>query len=70
MLNASRDREMQLPQEMLDVIVCPRCKNKLEVVGSALECRHCRLRYRVVDGIPDLIVSHAEAIDNSSPLGR
>ena len=57
---------MTLPQELLAILVCPKCKGDLEYRRDepSLVCRSCRLRYAVRDGIPIML------IDESIPLGR
>lgn len=47
--------------EFLAVLACPRCDSRpaLEVAGEFLVCTECRYRYKVVDGIPYLLVEEA-----------
>jgi uncharacterized protein YbaR (Trm112 family) len=56
---------MALNEELLEILVCPRCKQRLELTESndALVCRKCKLRYPVEDDIPVLIESAAEPLD-------
>lgn len=44
------------------ILVCPACKGDLAYDASAntLTCATCRLRYRVVDDIPVMLVDEAE----------
>lgn len=55
---------MALDDELLDILVCPKCKGELEYRSSddeeALLCHECRLRYEVDDGIPIMLVDEAE----------
>lgn len=55
---------MTLDQQLLEVLVCPKCKGRLEyrIADHALDCGVCRLRYHVRDGIPVMLV------DEASPL--
>jgi uncharacterized protein len=48
--------------DLLEVLACPKCKQKVEVSedGSALLCENDRLRYPVVDGIPVMLVEEAQ----------
>jgi uncharacterized protein len=50
-----------LDPELLEIIVCPRCRADLryEVDEPALYCDVCRLRFSVEDGIPILLVDRA-----------
>ena len=42
--------------ELLEILVCPRCRTSLVLEGTSLRCDACRLRYEIVDGIPDMMV--------------
>jgi uncharacterized protein len=52
---------MSLSQELLDILVCPKCKGELQYREHlpALECAHCRLRYPVRDDIPVMLIDEA-----------
>jgi uncharacterized protein YbaR (Trm112 family) len=49
--------------ELLEVLACPKCKQKIELSedGSALICQADRLRYPIVDGIPVMLIDEAES---------
>jgi hypothetical protein len=53
---------MALSPDLLAILVCPACKKDLIYDGSAatLTCQACRLRYKVVDDIPVMLVEEAE----------
>ena len=53
---------MALSPDLLNVLVCPACKGELQYDAAAatLTCNACRLRYRVVDDIPVMLVDEAE----------
>ncbi len=55
---------MALNKELLDILACPKCKGpiKLEEDGSGLVCDACRLRYRIEDDIPIMLIDEAEEI--------
>ena len=55
---------MTLPKELLDILVCPKCRGALEyrLQDSALVCKQCRLRYAVRDGIPIMLIDEATPI--------
>ncbi|HRI43422.1 MAG TPA: Trm112 family protein [Fimbriimonadaceae bacterium] len=46
---------------LLEVLACPRCESRppLREEGEELVCTVCNYRYRVVDGIPHLLVEEA-----------
>lgn len=52
---------MPLSPQLLDVLVCPRCKGGLEYreVEASLVCLRCALRYPVRDDIPVMLVDEA-----------
>jgi uncharacterized protein YbaR (Trm112 family) len=54
---------MVLSPDLLSILVCPACKGDLTYDANAgtLTCAACRLRYRVVDDIPVMLVDEAEA---------
>lgn len=49
---------MSIPQDLLEILVCPACKKPLELVrnGEGLKCGECRRVYPIRDGIPILLV--------------
>jgi uncharacterized protein len=47
------------------VLACPKCKGPVELKGEALECPACKLRYRIEDGIPVMLIDEAEPIPDS-----
>ena len=53
----------QLPQDLLDILACPQCRGPLVVEPESLRCDACRLRYRVDNGIPVMLISEAEHFD-------
>lgn len=52
-----------LPPDLLEILVCPKCKGSLVVEDSSLRCDVCHLRYRVDDGIPVMLIDEAEAVE-------
>jgi uncharacterized protein YbaR (Trm112 family) len=53
---------MELAQELLDILACPKCKGPLRVAEEALVCPACRLKYAIREGIPVLLVDEAEKL--------
>jgi uncharacterized protein YbaR (Trm112 family) len=47
--------------ELLEILACPKCKQKVHLVDddTALVCDACRLRYPIVDGIPVMLIEEA-----------
>ena len=58
-----------ISKELLDILVCPACKGDLEYdeKGASLTCHACRLRYRIEDDIPIMLVDEAETLTGGAP---
>lgn len=52
-----------LPPDLLELLVCPKCKGELAVEEASLRCDACRLRYPVDDGIPIMLIDSALPVD-------
>ncbi len=67
-------RDMTLADELLALLVCPRCRGPLDYRPGQqrLACEACRLLYRIEEGIPVMLIDEAEAygseIDTSRPM--
>lgn len=50
--------------ELLKILVCPKCKGKIELnkAGTGLECWTCRLIYPIKDGIPVMLIDEAKEL--------
>ena len=50
-----------LSDELLEILVCPKCKGDLEYEKEKdrLTCHACRLRYRVEEDIPIMLIDEA-----------
>jgi uncharacterized protein YbaR (Trm112 family) len=55
---------MALAPELLQILVCPKCKGDLEYRASpeVLVCHACRLVYPVEDGIPIMLIDEAKPL--------
>ncbi len=56
---------MSLPAELLEILVCPKCKGPLEHHAEppeSLTCHACRLVYPVEDGIPIMLIDEAKPL--------
>ncbi len=51
-----------LDKELLDILVCPKCKGDLKYIKEKeqLICNACRLIYRIKDDIPVMLIDQAE----------
>ncbi|HKY96831.1 MAG TPA: Trm112 family protein [Gemmatimonadaceae bacterium] len=52
---------MSLDTQLLEILVCPKCKGDLEYreAESSLVCHQCSLRYPVRDDIPIMLIDEA-----------
>ena len=56
---------MSLSPELLEILVCPKCKGELEHrtdPAEQLVCRACRLVYAVEDDIPIMLIDEAKPL--------
>ena len=55
---------MPISKELLDILVCPRCKGKIYVseTGDGIICNQCRLLYPISDDIPVMLIEEAKKI--------
>jgi uncharacterized protein YbaR (Trm112 family) len=53
---------MAIPKYALDILVCPVCKTRVELLsdGSGLKCVSCRRVYPVRDEIPVMLPEEAK----------
>ena len=58
-----------LSKELLDILVCPRCKGDLEydTEHQKLLCASCRLAYPIQDDIPIMLIEEAEPLGPPTP---
>lgn len=56
---------MSISKELLDILVCPLSKAPLVLDGNTLVStdKDTRRRYRIEDGIPDLLIEDSEELD-------
>lgn len=55
---------MKVSEQLLEILVCPRCKGRLDhqESQSELRCGACKLAYPVRDGIPIMLSDEARAL--------
>lgn len=53
-----------LDEKLLEILVCPQCKGELEYdqEHDYLICSACKLKYRIEDDIPIMLIDEAEPI--------
>lgn len=55
---------MSLAADLLDILVCPKCKGPLEYRAAPTEelvCQACRLIYAVENDIPIMLIDEAQS---------
>ncbi len=64
---------MALSTELLEILVCPLCKTKVELKsdGSGLKCTQCKRVYPIRDDIPVMLIDEAQIEEGpESPSGE
>ncbi len=53
---------MSVDKELLDILVCPVCKTRVDLTpdGQGLKCSQCRRVYPIKDDIPDMLIDDAK----------
>jgi len=56
---------MPIAQELLDILVCPKCKGDIHLNPGrdGLICDSCRLLYEIRDDIPIMLIEEARSLD-------
>ena len=61
---------MEMQKELLEILACPRCRGRLETLGSPLKalcCHACAVAYPVREGIPVMLVEEAIPLNSWRP---
>jgi uncharacterized protein YbaR (Trm112 family) len=55
---------MAINKELLDLLLCPRCRGevRLNAAGDGLICDNCRILYEIKDDIPIMLAEDAKTI--------
>jgi uncharacterized protein YbaR (Trm112 family) len=55
-----------MDSKLLEILVCPLCKAKLEHIKTAAEliCHKCKLAYSIDDGIPVMLIDQARKLSD------
>jgi len=64
-LNIKEEEFMPIDKELLDILICPKCKGDLtlEKDDTGLICPKCKLKYPIEDDIPIMLIDEAIKID-------
>jgi len=67
MFKFSQEIRMGIDQELLQWLVCPKCKGAVQLDhGDKLLCAACSLRYPVRDGLPVMLIDEAEEVESAT----
>ncbi len=57
--------EHMISEDLLDILVCPKCKGPLHLTEDTLGlvCEKCRLVYEIRDDIPIMLIEEAKSMD-------
>ncbi len=60
-----------VPEHILEILACPSCKGEVHYIVKDIAyekesfiCTNCKLRFKVIDGIPDFLIETAEKISD------
>lgn len=68
-MTANETPASELPQSLLEILVCPVDKTKVYPEGTRLVCPECGRAYPVLNGIPHMIVDEAVSQSSSTASG-
>ena len=54
-----------ISKELLEILVCPVCKESVRLESDELVCTKCQRKYPIKDGIPVMLVDEAEELDST-----
>jgi hypothetical protein len=52
-------------ERLLEILVCPECKEDVRLEDEWLVCEACAVKYPVRDGIPIMLVDEAEPLEGA-----
>ncbi|MDR0454739.1 MAG: Trm112 family protein [Deferribacteraceae bacterium] len=58
---------LKIPEDLLEVLVCPKCRGKIELsekMGGII-CKNCRLVYPVTEDIPVMLIDSAKPLEEN-----
>ncbi len=50
---------MTINKELLEILVCPACREKVDLKGEFIVCSGCGKRYPIRDEIPIMLINEA-----------
>ncbi len=58
---------MTIKKELLKILCCPKCKGDVKLTNEedGLICDECKLKYEIVDDIPNMLIDQATELTES-----
>jgi len=69
MIKEAKEAGMAISTELLEILVCPKCKGELVLKEDGLLCRACRLLYPIEDDIPVMLIEEAKPYEEEGEDG-
>ncbi len=60
---AAAGKGCSIPDELLEILVCPLGKKPLRLENDTLVCTNCGARFKIEDGIPNMLLDEATLPD-------
>ena len=57
---------MVIGKKLLNILICPACKNAVEENENEIVCSFCGIKYQITGGIPVMLVEEEEEPGASS----
>lgn len=57
------EKDSAIPDELLEILVCPLGKKPLRLENETLVCTNCGARFKIEDGIPNMLMDEAALPD-------
>ena len=57
-----------IPEELLEILVCPLGKKPLRLENDTLVCTNCGARFKIEDGIPNMLLDEATLPDGVTDI--
>ena len=49
-----------MDEKLLEILACPICKKKVELVDDKLICVKCGKKYPIINDVPHMLIEEAE----------
>ena len=49
-----------IDKQLLDILMCPSCKNDVELIDDKIVCIKCGRKYAIDNGIPVMLLEEGE----------